>query len=122
MNETFFVVLLFASGISLLLAYFVFGRFSYEIRDSIFVVERRLFFFIPFGKRRIPIENIQEIRPLKGFWDVLRGAEVYGNLFLRRGVLVVLKRGFFKRLFITPPNVAELTNSLEQELVKSSGL
>ncbi len=118
MKETLFVVLFFASGISLFLAYFVFGRFSYEICDDTFVVKRKLFFFIPFGKKKIPFANIQEIRPLNGFWDALRGAEVYGNLFLRRGVLVVLKRGFFKRLFITPPNLKELTDCIFVNLTR----
>jgi hypothetical protein len=65
-------------------------------------MQRKILGIIPFGRRSIPVAMIMEIRKFGAKWDWLRGAEIYGKLFLRPGVLIILRKGFCRRLYITP--------------------
>jgi len=109
------VYIFFVGGICLFFAYYLFGRFSYELHDQVLVVRRKILYFIPYGFRRIPISSIREIRRFGGWKDVLRGADMFGNLFLREGVIIILKDGIFRRIFITPEKPDEFIKRVETQ-------
>jgi hypothetical protein len=58
--------------------------------------------YIPFGSRNIKLENIKEARRFK-LKDDLGGGDIFGNVFTKRIVIIILKKGrFFRKMFITP--------------------
>jgi len=69
-------------------------------------MQQRILIYIPFSFFKIKIENIQEVRRSDLKRDLFSGALVFGNLFRRKGVIIVLKKRalFRKKIFVSPEN------------------
>lgn len=92
------------------------GTFCYEVVGEFLVVRRRILHYIPFGRCRIRLSQIKEIRRYGAPGDWWRGAEIYGNLLWRPGVLVIPRKGPTVRIYITPANPDEFVKSLGEYL------
>jgi hypothetical protein len=124
MNTHLVTFLFFLIGFAFFAALYVFASFSYELVDGCLVLRRKILAIIPFGCRRIPVSMIIEIRKFGAKRDWLRGAEIYGKLFLRPGVLIMLRKGFCRRIYVTPSepdNFIELLQTAQKKAL-SSGL
>ena len=98
---------------------FVSTSFSYVIDSHDIIMYRRILKWVPFGSRRIPIGAIKEVRRLRLLPDILLGLRLYGNLLVKRGVVVVLKKGFVRRLYLTPANCDAFVKELETRIQAS---
>ena len=85
---------------------YIFARFSYHISQDYLRLRQRVLIFIPFSSFKIKTKKIKEVRRFNFKKDILRGGVIYGNVFRKKGVMIILKswsiRG--KRIFITPEN------------------
>jgi len=95
-------VVFFSFTVCLFLAFYVFGTFTSEIGHGCLILNRKIFRVIPFGRRSVQLSYITEVRRFDLRRDWFRGAEVFGNLFWRPGVLIILKKGFCRRIYLTP--------------------
>ncbi len=95
-------------GLVIFFTFFVFARFSYEISHDYLRMRQRILIYIPFSFFRIKTKNIQEVRRFDFKKDVLslRGFFIFGNLFRKKGVMIILRRWSFRgrRIFISPEN------------------
>lgn len=92
------IVLIIFSGL------YVFSTFKYETSGKDLIVKWRLLKNIPFNSRKIDIDNIQTIKKFTFKKDMLHPTDIWGNLFIKKGFIVILKKGFMKRVYITPDN------------------
>ena len=81
---------------------YVFSTFTYHISNTALSIQWRLFRYIPFNSREINIEEVLEVRRFDLSKDLLVGTQIWGNLLIRKGVVLVLKRGFFRHAYVTP--------------------
>jgi hypothetical protein len=83
---------------------YIFSSFSYRIYEDTLSLQWRILKYIPFGFHKIKLIDIQEARRFKLRDDLLSGAYIFGNLFTKRGVILILKRRhfFMKKILITP--------------------
>jgi hypothetical protein len=105
----------FGTGFALTAAFYIFGRFVYIMRADGFTVRRYVFWVVPFGTRRFQTSEIAEVRRCDFKRDWLRGAEIFGNLFWKPGVMVITKRGFWRRFYLTPPDPDAIVTMLEKQ-------
>jgi hypothetical protein len=92
------IVLVIFSGL------YIFSTFKYEMSGKDLIIEWRLLKYIPFNSRKIDVDNIQTIRKFIFKKDTLYPTDIWGNLFIKKGFIVILKKGFIKRVYITPDN------------------
>src|SRR3972149_4389612 len=83
---------------------YVFCTFKYEMSENNLIIKWKLLKYIPFNSRKIDIDNIQTIRKFIFDRDMLHPTDIWGNLFIKKGFIVNLKKGFIKRIYITPDN------------------
>jgi hypothetical protein len=102
--------------ILLFLIYYVFGKFAYKVQNRHIIVQRTILGILPFGTRSIPFSEIKDIRRYGRKGDWVRGADVYGNLFWKPAVLIILKNGFFRRVFITPSSTDEFIKNARLQI------
>jgi hypothetical protein len=102
MNSILIPGIFLVCAVSIFLGCYVFGKYPYQIDGNALVVRRRAFGFVPFGRRRISFEMIQDVRRFRWRDDWFRGADIYGSLFIRPGSIIILKSGMWKRVYITP--------------------
>ena len=105
--------------LSMYLIFYAFARFSYEISGDAVTIRWQILGIVPFARRTIRICDIRQAKEFdlrKDFW---RGAEILGNLFLKRGVIVQLNRrwmGLAWRLYITPADPDDFIAQINQKL------
>ena len=106
MSDIHGTAIVFTIGLVIFLAVYVFARFSYKISGNYLKMQQRILIYIPFSFFKIKIENIQEVRRSDLKRDLFSGALVFGNLFRRKGVIIVLKKRalFRKKIFVSPEN------------------
>lgn len=106
MSGTLATAIGFIITLVILLTVYVFASFSYKISGDYLKFQRRILIYIPFTFFKINIQNIQEVKRSNLMRAFFSGALFFGNLFRRRGVIIVLKKRslFRKRIFITPEN------------------
>lgn len=90
---------------------YVFSSFQYSIEGEFFVVRWRLLGIVPFNRKRIPLEQIEDVRRF-GVMDLFRGVEIWGTLLRGDKMIVVRRSGLLKRVYVTPPNAAMLRSEL----------
>lgn len=99
---------------AIFLAVYVFGEFSYSITDETLRMRWRVLRVLPFGTLSIALRNIIEARPYDRRRDLLGGGYIFGNLLVKKGMVLILRRRLFlvRKVYITPGNgdafVAEL--------------
>ena len=104
MKDYIILLYLAIAGCIIFSLLYVFSGFSYEIVEGKLSIKWTVLKYIPFGSKRVPISSIQDVRRFEFKKDILRGAYIGGNLFIKDGVLLILKEGVFKRVYITPDN------------------
>lgn len=97
-----YLLLVIATGVVLFSILYLFSSFSYQISEDSIVIQWKLLKYVPFNSRKIDIGNVREVRRFEFKKDILFGANLWGNLFTKEGVIVILKQGFFKRVYLTP--------------------
>ena len=107
-------ILFFSFGVVLFFSYYVFARYSYKVEGKNLIIRRWVFSIIPFGIKKIPLTEIKELRALEGFKDYLLGGDVFGNLYLKKGGLIILKRGLIRRIYITPPKLTDFIEMINK--------
>ena len=78
----------------------------------------RILRLVRFAKREIKIRDIQEVRRFE-LKDILSGGQIFGNFFIKEGVIVVLRKGIFRKIFITPENADEFVQQLSKKVSNS---
>jgi hypothetical protein len=91
-------------GFFLFLTLYIFGTFSYIMLDDSIIIKWKILKHIPFSSYEIDVSKIQSIRAFKFKNDIIAGCRILGNLFVKKGVIIQLKRGFAKNIYITPEN------------------
>ena len=81
---------------------YIFSTFNYEMSGNNLIIKWRLLKYIPFNSRRIDTNNIQSVKTFKFKEDILSPTDIWGNLFVKKGLIVILKEGFIRRIYITP--------------------
>ncbi len=89
-------------GAVLFLILYVFSSFSYELQTDSLVVRWRLPGGIPFNTKTIRIADIADIHRFRFPADIGGGVEIWGNVAIKKGVLIRTSTGLFRRLYITP--------------------
>ena len=82
----------------------------------------KLLKYIPFNSRKINIDNIQTIKKFKFKEDMLYPTDIWGNLFIKKGFIVILKEGFIKRVYMTPDNPAVFVDKISKGKNKSGAV
>jgi hypothetical protein len=77
--------------------------------------------YLPFGYLKIPLSNIKEIKPFKLKY-LIRGGYVFGNIFTKRGVTLVLTKKiyFTNNIFITPSEPDIFINKINASLKEAA--
>ncbi len=106
MSDIYGMAIVLSISLAVLLVVYVFASFSYNISEDYLKMRRRILIYVPFSFLTIRIENIEEVRGFDLKKDLLTAVLIFGNVFRRKGVIVVLKRRFpfWKKIFITPEN------------------
>ncbi len=102
------------------LTVYVFASFSYQISQDRLKMKRRILVYIPVNCCKIKIKNIQEVRRFDLRKDLPRGGYIFGNLFRKKGVIIILKRWslFGKRMFISPENPEKFIEQINNIMMK----
>jgi len=114
--EIFLPIFVCAIGISIFSTLYIFSDFSYELSTDAIIIRWSILGGIPFGQRRINIENIDGVRRYDRWRDSLQGYYVAGNLLVKPAVVIFLKHGLMKRVFLTPPNPDDFIKTLESKI------
>ncbi len=104
------------------LAVGVFPRFSHDISDGILRIRRHIFRWIPFGTRKIRIDDIESVE-LSGLGKVPCRAMEWGRLFALEGVLLTLRKRyslFYRAIYITPRDPRGFIRELEPLLAPTT--
>lgn len=113
-----YLLLVIATGVVLFSILYLFSSFSYQISQDSIVIQWKLLKYVPFNSRTIDISNVRQIRRFELKKDILFGANIWGNLFTKEGVIIILKEGFFKRVYLTPEEadkfIAEVEGRIRQ--------
>jgi len=117
-----FLLFLFAS---LFYVLYLGSRFTYTFERDHLHIRWRLPGGLPFGSRRIPYTRIEEVRPFSWRLDAAGFGELWGNLPSRRGHVLILsasflRRGPYRKLWITPSDFAEFTADLARRGVRGT--
>ena len=99
------------SGLSVIYVLFFYplAIFRYRIAGGAIEMDWTVFGFIPVSRKRFDLEQVESAGNttfLRCLWTG-RGFHVFGNIFARRGVAIILKRGvvwtsFGKTIYVTP--------------------
>ena len=113
---------LLAAGYFLL--FYPLATFRYRVADRTIEVQWIVLGFIPVSRRKIGLDQVEgmTVTPfLRCLWSG-KGFHVFGNVFARRGVAILLKKGvlwtsFGKTVYVTPRDpgafMAEVATALE---------
>ena len=118
--ETAAIIAILGFAVILTAAFYLFGSFTYDFSQDAVVVKRKIFFGIPYGQRTIRFVEIIEVRRFGNSRDWLLGAQVFGRLFFRPGVIVVTKRGLIRRIYLTPQQPDEFIQGLREAIERGA--
>jgi len=93
---------------------YVFSTFKYEVFGKDLTIRWKLLKYIPFNSRKIHVDNIQTINKFIFKKDTLYPTDIWGNLFIKKGFIVILEKGFIKRIYITPDNPDLLVDKIRR--------
>jgi hypothetical protein len=116
MSDTLGAAIVFTITLVIFLTAYFFASFSYKISGNYLKMQWRILIYIPFNFFKIKLENIQEVKKSDLKRDLFSGALIFGNLFRRKGVIIVLKKRslFRKRIFITPENPDKFIEEIDK--------
>ena len=99
---------------------YVFSDFTYTISDGTLKMKWSILKFVFFGSRKVNIDNINEVKLFDFRKDILKGYDVFGNLLIKKGVVIILKKRsmLLKRIYITPGNPDKFIEQINQEKAK----
>jgi hypothetical protein len=129
LNETIATIIILAAGTVIFLLLYVFSTFTCRISENSVVMQWHVLKCVPFASRKIGIEDIQEAREFEFRRDMLRGAVIFGNLFVKKGVIITLKPRswrlqFTERIFVTPENpdtfIEEVNDNVRKYTISES--
>jgi len=110
------------------LVFYVFGSFRYALHDGSIEMRRIVLGFLPVSRRKLDLEEVEgaTIMPFLRCLTSGKGFHVFGNIFARRGVGILLRRGvvwgplwstFGKTVYVTPRDpdafVAQVQSALD---------
>ncbi len=85
-------------------------------------IQRRILVYIPVNFCKIKIENIREIRRFDPRKDLLKGLNIFGNLFRKKGVIIILKRWSWlvgwNRIFVSPEDPEKFIEQMNNIMIK----
>jgi len=104
MNDLYYTVVVVTVAFLIVMALYVCSSFSYVISNNTLKMDWRILKYVRFASREINIDNIQEVRRFRLKQDLFGGGYVFGNLFIKAGVIIILKRRllFCSKVYITP--------------------
>ena len=120
MNNNLFVLTGIVISLSIFSLIYIFSSFCYDILANRISMRWRILKYIPFNAYEMNFDNIDEIRFFEFRKDMPHGALIWGNLFVRKGVIIQLKKGFFKRMYITPEEPKLFMEKVKDKLVNKS--
>lgn len=83
---------------------YIFSTFSYQISDDFIYIKWKILRYIPFNSHKIGLNQIETIRTFIFKKDILAGGDIWGNPFIKKGVIIKLEKGLIKNIYITPDN------------------
>lgn len=101
-----------ALGVALILVLYVFGAYSYSIAEGELVIRWRVL-GMPFGSRRIPVGQIEELRRFDWKSDLFPGFEIWGRLLRGHAWVIVRRTGLLRKIYVTPPDPEALEEAME---------
>lgn len=119
--ESYPTAIFFLVGFAIFSIFYVFSSFFYEISENKIKIRWKVFKCIPFNSIAININRIQAIRLFNFERDIISGWAVWGNLFIRRGVILELKKGIFKKYYITPKYPEKFIKDVKSRMAASGG-
>jgi hypothetical protein len=127
MNDLKITITVISIAFAIFLILYIFSNFSYKFSAKSVVMKWRILKFVPIGSREIDLEDIREARRFEFRKDILGGGFIFGNLFTKRGVLLVLRKRFLsflytKRIFVTPENPEEFINKIKERQQKTGSV
>ena len=106
-------LLFLATGVALVLVFYVFSAHRYSIESGQLVVRWRVM-GVPFAKRCIPIREIGELRKFDWRHDLFPGFEIWGTLVRGDAWIVVRTKGMLRKVYITPPDPPGLQDEIHR--------
>ncbi len=120
MAQAYPLLILGLSGIVLVFIFYVFSRFDYTVSPGTLRIKGRMLRSIPFKSRTVKIAEIDEIRNFELRDGILGNCQVLGNLFFKKGLIIVLKnRSFFiRKIYVTPNDTDEFLKLINAAKMK----
>lgn len=102
----------------LFLVIYVFPTYSYTISENTIYVKHKIFKYVPFRSRKINLYKIETIGAFDFKKDIFSGGDIWGNLFIKKGVVIKLKKGFVKIIYITPDNPSKFIEQVKKRKIR----
>jgi hypothetical protein len=103
-------------GLFLFLILYVFPTYSYVISGDSIYVKHKILKYVPFRSKKIIIKKIDTVRDFDFKKDIFSGGDIWGNLFIKRGVIIKCKKGFFKNIYVTPENPHQFIEQVREKM------
>ena len=121
MKDIIILTILVLVGCSIFAILYVLPSFSYEIGKDFLRMKMKIFRYVPFDFWKIRIDDIQEARRSEAKLDLLKEGVIFGNLFARRGIILILKKSalrflYRRKVWITPENPEEFLAEIESRV------
>jgi len=112
------IYLLFCYPFIAFIVFYVFSRVSYDVDDNFIKIHRRVLKYFSAGSILIELGSIEDIRIYRARDDFLSPWLIWGNVFIRKGVMIILKRRRFiyKKIFITPSDPDDFISQVKHRL------
>ena len=92
---------------------FITRRFKYTISDGSLFIEWHMLWIIKYAVTKISRDNIESIgEPV--ITDIICMRRNLGNTLSKKSIVIKLKHGMFKNVFITPENIDEFIKCINQ--------
>jgi hypothetical protein len=118
------VVAVMAGFLGLVLAYWFFCRFSYEITEDVLEVRRYILRWVPIGRHRVRLSDIVGVES-SGLMRVKVGVVVWAPLSARPGLLLTLSRpryGLWDTVYIAPPDPEGFERALRERMARQRAI
>jgi hypothetical protein len=116
------MILLILLAAVLFSLFYLFASFSYQILEDTILLKWRILKYVPFNVLRIRIEDIEEIDLFNNRKHIFYGARIWGNPFVKKGIIILLRRGIVKRVFLTPRNPMQFIDEVRRQKATMSGI
>jgi len=112
------LVLVVALGCVTLCVTNVFATFNYTIDRTHLTISWRILSRVPFNSRSIRLAAVAQVRRFERFPDHLFVGSVWGNLFVKPGIILTLRKGLFRRIYLTPRQPDEFMRELNARIAQ----